>query len=189
MVACKAISAASGSLLILSLTFIPCARAQSPRTVADARAFMSNAEAELLKLYVMGQRAEWVAETYITGDTEILTAAANEQLIKRTTELVNEGKPFEALNLPSDLRRKFLLMKLSLTLPAPSDAKLREELTQVASSLSADYGKGKYCPEDASGKCFGIDDLEEQMAKVRDPKQLAAIWAESGRKDGLDRVC
>lgn len=177
MVGCKVISAASGSLLILSLALAPCARAQGKLTIRDAQTFMSSAEAELRKLYVIEQRAEWVAETYITGDTEILTAAANEQLIKRTTELVNEGKRFESLDLPPDLKRKFQLMKLSLTMPAPSDAKLREELTQVASSLSADYGKGKYCPSGESEKCFGIDDLEEQMAKVRDPKQLAAVWA------------
>ena len=138
---------------------------------------MSNAEAELLKLNVMAQRAEWVAETYITVDTEILTAAANEQLIKRTTELVNEGKRFESLNLPPEWKRKFLLMKLSLTLPAPTDAKLREELTQISSSLGADYGKGKYCPGGQSEKCLGIDDLEEEMAKVRDPKRLAEMWA------------
>ena len=138
---------------------------------------MSNAEAELLKLSVMGQRAEWVAETYITGDTEILTAAANEQLIKRTTELVNEGKRFESLNLPPEWKRKFLLMKLSLTLPAPSDARLREELTQISSSLGADYGKGKYCPGGQSEKCLGIDDLDEEMAKVRDPNRLAQMWA------------
>src|SRR5579864_4390218 len=152
------------------------APAQRNPTVADAQAFLSNAEAELLKLSVMAQRAEWVAETYITGDTEILTAAANEQLIKRTTELVEEGKRFESLDLPPDWRRKFLLMKLSLTLPAPRDAKLREELTQVSSSLGAEYGRGKYCPGGQKEKCFGIDDLDEQMAKLRDPKKLAEIW-------------
>jgi len=153
------------------------AHSQTAPTIAEAQAFMSNAEAELLKLNVMAQRAEWVAETYITGDTEILTAAANEQLIKRTTELVNEGKRFESLDLPPEWKRKFLLMKLSLTLPAPTDAKLREELTQISSSLGADYGKGKYCPSGQSEKCLGIDDLEEEMAKVRDPKRLAEMWA------------
>ena len=153
------------------------AQSQSTPTIAEAQAFMSNAEAELLKLNVMAQRAEWVAETYITVDTEILTAAANEQLIKRTTELVNEGKRFQSLDLPPEWKRKFLLMKLSLTLPAPTDAKLREELTQISSSLGADYGKGKYCPGGQSEKCLGIDDLEEEMAKVRDPKRLAEMWA------------
>jgi len=153
------------------------AHSQTAPTIAEAETFMSNAEAELLKLNVMAQRAEWVAETYITGDTEILTAAANEQLIKRTTELVNEGKRFESLELSPEWKRKFLLMKLSLTLPAPTDAKLREELTQISSSLGADYGKGKYCRGGQSEKCLGIDDLEEEMAKVRDPKRLAEMWA------------
>ena len=169
---CNAILAVSLVALILSP-----AQSQIRPTVADAQAFMSNAEAELQKLTVMEQRAEWVAETYITGDTEILTAAANEQLIKRTTELVNEGKHFESLNLPPEWRRKFLLMKLSLTLPAPTDSKLREDLTQISSSLGADYGKGKYCPGGQSEKCFGIDDLDEEMAKVRDPTRLAEMWA------------
>jgi peptidyl-dipeptidase A len=137
---------------------------------------MSKAEAELLKLTIMASRAEWVAETYITGDTEILTAAANEQVIKRTTELIQEGKPYESLDLPADLKRKFLLLRLSLPMPAPDNAKEREELTQISSSLGADYGKGKYCPG-GKEKCLGIDDLEEEMAKVRDPKKLAAIWA------------
>jgi peptidyl-dipeptidase A len=160
------------TLLILILN--SCAPAHTP-TVADAAAFLKKAEAELEKLGIMGQRAEWVAETYINGDTEILTAAANEAIIKRTTELIKEGKPYESLNLPADLKRKFLLLKLSLTMPAPDDAKPREQLTQLASSLGADYGKGKYCPP-STDKCLGIDDLEEQMAKVRDPKKLADMW-------------
>jgi peptidyl-dipeptidase A len=164
-------------LILVPLVLAPCVLAQGTPTVTDAQAFMSTAEAERLKLYVMEARADWVAATYITGDTEILTAAANEQLIKRTTELVNEGKRFEGLNLPPDLKRKFLLMKLSLTMPAPNDTKLREELTQVASSLGADYGKGRYCPGGETEKCLGIDDLDEQMAKVRDPKKLSEIWA------------
>ncbi len=163
------------ALLLASLCVTP-ALPQKPPTVADAQAFMAGAEAELLKLVTMGQRAEWVAETYITGDTEIITAAANEQIIKRTTELVTEGKKYESLALPPDLKRKFSLLKLSLTMPAPNNARLREELTQVSSSLSGSYGKGKYCPGGPKEKCFGIDDLDEQMAKVRDPKRLAEIW-------------
>jgi len=148
-----------------------------PVTVADARAFMDRAEAELMKITILGQRAEFVQETYITDDTELLAADQNERLIGRTTALVEEGKKFEALKLPPDLKRKFLLLKLSLTLPAPKDAKLREELTQVAASLDGSYGKGKYCPGGPKEPCFGIDDLDEKLAKGRDPKEAAAIWA------------
>ena len=147
-------------------------------TVEAARKFMDSAEAELLKLSTMGERAEWVDETYITDDTDLLTAAANDRLIARTTELVDQAKQFSGLNLPPDLKRKFLLLKLSLTMPAPHNAKLREELTQTASWLNGSYGKGKYCPDSPAkpDACLGIDDLEEKMAKSRDPKELAAMW-------------
>jgi peptidyl-dipeptidase A len=164
--------------LVIALLASP-AFAATP-TVAEAQAFMDRAEAELMKLAVMDNRADWVHETFITDDTELLAASEDEKVIARTTELVNEGKRFEGLNLPPDLKRKFLLLKLSLTMPAPKDAKLREELTQVASSLDGSYGKGKYCPGgpggDPKAPCLGIDDLDERMAKSRDPKQLADMW-------------
>ena len=53
---------------------------------------MDKAEAELMKLGIPDQRAEWVHETFITDDTEILAAAADDRLIARTTELVKEGE-------------------------------------------------------------------------------------------------
>ena len=162
------------SLFLIALLALP-AFAQQP-TVRDAQAFMDKAEAELLKLIIDGQRTEWVQENFITGDTEQIAAQANERLIARTTELVVEARRFNGLALPADLARKFLLMKLSLPMPAPNDAKLREELTQVAASLGGSYGKGKYCPGGPNEPCSGIDDLDVQMAKVRDPKTLAGIW-------------
>ncbi len=145
-------------------------------TVAEAKAFMDKAEAEILKITVIQQRAQWVQETYITDDTELLAADQNEKSIARTTELIEESKRFDSLKLPADLRRKFLLLKLSLTMPAPKNAALREELTQVAASLDGSYGKGKYCPGGEKEPCFGIDDLEEKLAKSRDPKEIEAMW-------------
>ncbi|HEX4135255.1 MAG TPA: M2 family metallopeptidase [Bryobacteraceae bacterium] len=148
----------------------------APPTVADAKAFMDRAEADLLKMTVLQQRAQWVQETYITDDTELLAANADERVIALTTDLINESRKFDSLALPADLKRKFLLLRLSLTMPAPKDPKLREELTQVAASLDGSYGKGKYCPGGEKEPCYGIDDLEEKMAKSRDPKEIAAIW-------------
>jgi len=143
-------------------------------TVAEARAFIERAEAELMKISVIQNRAQWMEETFITDDTEALAAVENDKVIARTTELVREAKKYEGLNLPADIRRKILLMKLSLGMPAPDDPKLREELTQVAAWLDGAYGKGKFCP--AGQKCLGIDDLDEKMATVRDPKELDELW-------------
>lgn len=161
-------------LLLLSiLVALPAVAA--PPTIAEARAFAEKAEGELLKLNVLQQRAQWVQETYITDDTELLSADEGDKVIARTTELINEAKRFESLKLPDDLKRKFLLLKLSLGMPAPKDAHLREELTQVAAWLDGAYGKGKYCPG-GDQKCLGIDDLDEKLATVRDPKELEQLW-------------
>src|SRR5580658_10010088 len=164
-------------IMIPLLIFPVLMAAVAAPTVAEARAFMDRAEAELLKIGILQQRAQWVQETYIIDDTELLSASEDERVIARTTELINESKRFDSLKLPPDLRRKFLLLKLGLTMPAPKDAKLREELTQVAASLNGSYGKGKYCPGGDKEPCFGIDDLDEQLAKSRDPRKILDIWA------------
>jgi peptidyl-dipeptidase A len=164
------------SITFVLLAFALLLTAAPAPTVAEAQSFMDRAEAELLKLGTLQQRAGWVEETYITDDTELLSASENEKVIARTTELINEGKRFESLNLPPDLKRKFLLLKLSLTMPAPKDSKLREELTQVAASLDGSYGKGKYCPGGDKEPCLGIDDLDERLAKSRNTKDILNYW-------------
>jgi peptidyl-dipeptidase A len=145
-------------------------------TVAEAQAFMNKAEGELLALSNEGQQAGWVQETYITPDTEALSARALERAIARTTELIEQARQFDNLNLPPELRRQFTLLKLSLQLPAPKDPKQRTELTQIATSLNGSYGAGKYCPGGDGSKCMGVDELEVQMAQSRDPKELQDLW-------------
>ena len=110
--------------------------------------------------------------TYITDDTESLAADANKDLIAATTEFAEQSKRFDGVDLPADLQRKMKLLKLSLTLPAPSDPAEREELTKIAASMEGDYGKGKYCPEGDKGKCLSLSDLEEIMTNSRDPEEL-----------------
>ena len=147
-----------------------------PPAIADAQAFMDKAEAELLALNNEGQQAGWVQETYITPDTEALSARALERAIGRATELVEQSKQFDALSLPQELRRKFTLLKLGLQLPAPKNPKLREELTQIATSLNGSYGAGKYCSGGDQSKCMGIDEIDVRMAQSRDPKELQDLW-------------
>ena len=169
---------AVSTIVAVLMTLVGCSKAPADRapTIAEAQSFMDKAEAELLALGIAGSRNAWVQETYITFDTENLAARANEQFIARTTELVNASKRFDSLQMPPELRRKFSLLKLSLTLPAPTDPKLRTELTQIASSLESSYGAGKYCPGNDSSKCYGIDDLEVKMAQSRDAKELERLW-------------
>src|SRR5437899_10386713 len=149
-------------------------RGARPPTVADAAAFMARAESVLNDLGVKAARADWVANTYITFDSEELTAQAQEANGVATRDLATQARRYERLRLPPDLRRKLLLLKLSLPAPPPPDARAAAELTRLTSSMQADYGKGTYCrtPEE----CLQITDIERIMASSRDPAELAAAW-------------
>ncbi len=149
-------------------------RGTRPPTAADAAAFMARAESVLTDLAVKAERADWVANTYITFDTEELTAQAQEAYGVATRDLATQARRYERLPLPPDLKRKFLLLKLSLPAPPPPDAREAAELTRLTSSMQADYGKGTYCrnPQD----CLQITDIERIMASSRDPGELAAAW-------------
>jgi peptidyl-dipeptidase A len=161
-------------LSLLSFLFVIQVQAASKPTVAEAEQFMKQAEARLNDLGVKTAQASWVQENFITDDTQALSADAQDQLTAATTELINQAKRFDGLSLPPDLARKFMLLRLSLTAPAPNDPALRKEMTQIAASLDADYGKGKYCrkPED----CLDITAIEKIMEESRDPNELKDVW-------------
>jgi peptidyl-dipeptidase A len=145
-------------------------------TPAEAETFVADAEKRLLDLNLKLSRADWVKSTFITDDTEALSAAANKDVIAATTELVEQSRRFDGVDLPLDVARKLKLLKLSLTLPAPRNPAEREELTKLAASLEGDYGKGKYCPDGDKGKCLSLGDLEEIMRSSRDPEELKRAW-------------
>ena len=162
-------------LALLPLLIALAAYAQTSQpTAADAEQFMQQAESRLNDLTIKSGRASWVQENFITDDTEAISADATDQLTALTTELVGQAKRFDGLDLPPDLARKFTLLRLSLTAPAPKDPGLRREMTQIAASLDADYGKGKYCrkPDD----CLDITTIERMMINSHDPKELQDLW-------------
>jgi peptidyl-dipeptidase A len=149
--------------------------AEGAPTAAEAKAFVEEAETNLLKLWTDAQRADWVRSTYITDDTEALAAAANEKAIAAGVAYAKKAARFTALELPADIARKLALLKLSLTLAAPADPNEAAEVTRIAASMEGVYGKGKYRPAGASAP-LGLEELSKIMAKSRDPKELADVW-------------
>lgn len=167
--------ALSAGLMLMSCTDNP----NSPSGSAnkeEAEKFLGDAEKRLLDLNIKAGRADWVKSTFITDDTESLAADANDNLIAATTELAEQARRYEKLDLPADEKRKLKLLKLSLTLPAPKDPKERNELTKIAASMEGEYGKGKYCPDGENGKCLSLPDLEQIMGNSRDPEELKKTW-------------
>src|SRR5215471_9769459 len=147
-------------------------------TVAEAEAFMKKVEDELEDITVRASRASWVQENFITDDTEVLSAQAQEKVTAVVTQYALEARRFDSLKMPPELARKFLLLKLSLTAPAPNNDKERAELTRIATSLDSDYGKGKYCKPQSDGtqKCLSLNDLSRIMAASTNPDELLDAW-------------
>ncbi|MBZ5534855.1 MAG: M2 family metallopeptidase [Acidobacteriia bacterium] len=170
-------------LLLLSL-IAGCSFAQVPSpnangakpTAAEAEKFIREAEKRVSDLSIHASRADWVNSNFITDDTEALSAQANQELIAAVTQLAKSARKFEGVKLSASAERKFKLLRLALTLPAPGNPAEREELTKIAVSMKSDYGKGKYCPEGEKGKCLSLNDMERILATSRNPEELKQIW-------------
>src|SRR5579864_9366971 len=102
--------------------------ASSAPTVAEAERFISQAETRLLDLRIKNGRASWVAENFITDDTEAISADAEGAVKAATADLAREARRYEKLSLPPDVARKFKLLKLSVDIPAPRDPAAQAEL-------------------------------------------------------------
>lgn len=154
--------------------------AQKPPTLAEAKTFLDRAQSQLLELSVADQRAGWVKSTFITYDSEILSAKADQDLIAATMALAKESTRFKNVKMPPDIAREFQLLRLSLTMAAPSDPKEAQELTQIAARMEGIYGSGKYCPhENASGvgsDCLDLDQLSDILRTSTDPAKLLDAW-------------
>jgi peptidyl-dipeptidase A len=144
-------------------------------TTDDARKFMDHVEAVLLDEAVTSSRADWVKATYITDDTELLSAAADQKAIGATVDFVKQSEQFAGLPMPDELARKFKLLKLSLAVATPSEPAEATELTRILSGMEGTYGKGKYC-HSGGGACLDLEDLSRIIANSRDPEKLKDAW-------------
>jgi peptidyl-dipeptidase A len=149
----------------------PAAKAPTP---AEAKAFVDEAEKNLLQLWITQGRADWVKSTYITDDTEILAAQAADRTIAASVQYAKDSVGFDKLTLPADTARKLKLLKLSLTMAAPSNPGERAELTRIATAMEGAYGKGKYCR--TKDKCLDLEDITKIMANSRDARDLLDVW-------------
>ncbi|WP_437972490.1 M2 family metallopeptidase [Sorangium sp. So ce260] len=166
---------------------------EAPPTVAEAQAFLAGVDRELRRLRLQGARASWVNQTFITDDTDALSAAADEASMEYLNRTMKAARRFDGLALPPELARQLKLLKISTTLPAPSDPAERAELATLAVEMTSLYGKGKYCPKGTAArpapaggaaaagappaqKCLALDDLSEILKTSRKWDELLEAW-------------
>ena len=166
------LSAAASALLIGTAAHAQTAPAARP-TPADATAFVAAAEKALVEESIVAQKAEWVQETYITPDTNFLTAKVGAELSDLSTRYAKEAARFDGVATDPVTRRKLMLLKNGLVLAAPDRPGAAQEMADIAARLATLYSSGTATVD---GKTLHLEDLEEVLATTRDPAKAKEVW-------------
>jgi peptidyl-dipeptidase A len=148
--------------------------AKGAATVQEAQTFLTQVDSDLRRLWTASQRAAWVNQTFITDDTEILSAAGEEASMEYLSRAIKDAQRFTGLPLSPDLARQLQLLRVASPQPAPNDPKKRAELAEIITQMTGLYGKGKYCKTE--GKCQDLQELSKILSKSRNYDELLDAW-------------
>ncbi len=167
-------------IIIAALSLTACGEQGGPPATVEtqptetADEFVARANAEIEEMSRESGAANWVRQTYITQDTALLYSRARERRSAWHSEMVKQAMQYEGQELSPETHRSIELLKLGTSLPAPSDAEKRRELTQIATEMPGIYSAGKYCRSD--NDCLSGNDLESLMETSRDYDELLDAW-------------
>lgn len=146
----------------------------SAATPGEAAEFIAQTEGELRGLALRANQAAWTAATFITVDTEAMSAEAQKNLAVAVQARALAARRFDTVQLPADQRRKLNLLKLALVAPPPGNPEEATELSRTQASMEADYGRGQYCRP--GGECLDIGAVTRIMATSRNEAELRDVW-------------
>ncbi len=143
-------------------------------TVAEADAFVADAEKQLADLGIYGAQVAWINATYITDDTDAVNARVGAEFTEMQVRYASGAARFDGLKgLSYDTRRKLDILKQSIVLPAPATPGAAKELNDLATRLQSAYGKGKGT---LRGQEINGSDIEAAMGTNRNPDELKEMW-------------
>lgn len=164
---------------------------KSPTPAADSRTasapaapegetadqFIARVNDELRKMYPELSSAQWLSNTYINDDSQLLASKSNERWLSQLNSWIEQAKRFEGQKMSPDTARAIRLLKQQTSMPPPRDAAKLEELTKIATKLEGMYGAGTYCKEEGGEKrCRQIGELEDVLRKSRDYDEQLDAW-------------
>jgi peptidyl-dipeptidase A len=169
--------------LACAAALLPACTRQSaapPATASEATEFVKELNRDMGAIGKELNAAGWTQATYITADTQYMSARANERNLELFSNAVNKAKRFDGLQLEGATARTLAQLKVSdlVSAPAPNDAAKRAELATIMAHMEATYGEGKYCiTRDGKEFCRNIDELSQTLVQSRDNKALTEAWA------------
>jgi len=143
-------------------------------TKAEADAFVARAEKELADFGIESARVSWINNTYITDDTDALSAKYGAVGTEMSVKFAKEAARYQSVaGLSYDTKRKLDILRGGLVLPAPTTPGAATELSEIATRLNSTYGKGKGTRK---GQPISGNDIEAAMGDSRDPAELNEMW-------------
>lgn len=122
-------------------------------------------------------KPQWLSNTYINDDTEFLAAKSNERYLSQLNQWIEQAKGFEGQQMTPETARAIQLLKLSTSMPAPSDPARLAELAGIASKMEGAYGSGEYCKGEGDARnCRQLGELEDVLRSSRDYNDQLDVW-------------
>ncbi|MEP7314952.1 MAG: M2 family metallopeptidase, partial [Pseudomonadota bacterium] len=153
-------------------------QAGTPAPPAEsATDFVTRLNTDMARYVTEVMTADWVQDTFVTADTQLLNARANERFLEYFSKTASEARRYDGMKLDTDTARALELLKQGVSAPAPNDPVRRGELAAVASRMDATYSTAKSC-RTQSGKevCRTYEDLATFVAGNRDFDELTQAW-------------
>jgi peptidyl-dipeptidase A len=144
-------------------------------TAETADEFVARLNKEFADVQLEINAAGWTQATYITPDTELLSAKATEHYLGAVSAAVEEAKKFERQPMSPASKRSIELLKQQVAAPAPNDPAKRAELAKLLAAMEGKYGSAKYCPQ-GPASCRDQTQLKEVLEKSRDYDELLDAW-------------
>lgn len=167
---------------IVVLSVCACKRdaaSTGPATPKDETAdqFIARVNAEYKAMTPEITSAQWLSNTYINDDSQLLAAKANERFLGQLNRWLEQARRFEGQPMSAQTARAINLLKLGTAMPPPQDAAKLSELTRVAAGMEGRYGAGRYCTgSGAQQRCRQLGELEDVLRNSRDYADQLDAW-------------
>jgi peptidyl-dipeptidase A len=149
--------------LLASLSVLPAGFASAE----TADEFVARLNKGLAAIGLESAAAGWTQGTYITVDTQLLNARANERFLEAFSAAVAQARKFDGQPMSPSSRRALDLLRLGVSAPAPDDPLKRAELAKLAAGMEAKYGSATWCPQGPES-CRNEIQLKQVLEQSRD---------------------
>jgi hypothetical protein len=126
----------------LALT-LPVGASTEDTPLASAEDFIRETNEQYEELLTEGAAAAWAYQTYITPDTALLAARAQERGLKFQSSAVQGAKRYDGIELAPLTQRAINTIKWGTTLPAPDNDAKRRELEDRLRSARSPYPRAE----------------------------------------------